>query len=512
MGKSSSVIFWTTGADLDRAIPALIGKIVELPNARRSLVTRVKSGTLLHRTERVVEMLYSARVDDLRESIGHVRQASYIAELRLRENLLNQLTFLRRSPSLTARALIDKHYYCTSFGSLSPHAVADAADAAGVGDSIQGLAGADFGERTSYDALWRSMLLRYILTPDHVLEAIEDSILDFGLTNDYYLQDYDWSQVYRPWPNPGYFSDEFDGQVIFVENRFKSLPLPPDLPEPRPANQDPVFRSPAKQLLDNLPARLTKFNARDRAEHANSFRIDSPMREWPDPVQVMNKLERYSLNRHHEAMKWKGFASIGFVGSRQRDLEYLTYTLCSALVRDEFHPYDVKVAADGTGEFVVYVVVPCFHGQFRTVATAWNVQLDRTLALSSAYVSRATDHSCSLPILPPAKVADGSGWGQKFEWAIERALTYGGGIAETGGTGYGRLWVPHSNADAAEFASWYRRTYKVASYQRRGLGGHCTPLIIIAPGGILSQSVAATRMAQYCLGMLGVHTVAEFGD
>src|SRR5206468_978401 len=94
----------------------------------------------------------------------------------------------------------------------------------------------------------------------------------------------DWSLRTRPWPKPGFFSDELGGNSIYVERRLAELPLPPDPAYPRKRAR-PRHPSPVERALALAPTRIKKINSRDDPGLPGFFALEDPRWQWPDPEQ-----------------------------------------------------------------------------------------------------------------------------------------------------------------------------------------------------------------------------------
>lgn len=446
----------------------------------------------------LTERKYSARVDGSRHETGWKTGIDGLTERVAKEILLEGLNFRRRSSRLTHESTLGVSYFCTAFSAFDLDHLTALIDRSGISEEIYGIAEFDASHRLCYKAFWASLTLRYILTDGYILSSIPDSILDFGISGDYLANASPADLEKLPWPNPGYFSHEFDSWLL-LEERLADISIPPDLRRPtQPGEMATVF-SPARQLIAKLPTELTKINRRDTPAAPSSFTVDDPRWEYPDLAQVLQKVSAYCLNRNQRERKWMGFSRIGFTETRPDDALYLSAVFCSALMGGAFDAYDMKVAADGTGEFAVNVMVPCRGGKFRSVVTAWNIQRGKTVALSSAYVeSHGSERECIMPDLPPFPDASVTHWEEKYDWVRRTATDYGLKAPFDGRQGLGWLWVPHGDALSKEFAAWHRANHDGKVFRRSHYGGRCTLVSLGLPITSIRSVVAATRMAQVC--------------
>lgn len=503
MAPQVVAIFWAPDSAVWPHVDALMNELHPL-TVGGGAGCRVKDGLLLSLASDVREKRYSARVDSVRLSTGWLEDIEALTERGAKERLLDSLHFVHRSDLLTYNSVLGANYFCTVFSSVSSRVILSAVGSAGILDEVHGVAEVDMRSELCHIALWEKLVLRFIIVGDQVLEAIPDSILDFGMDGDN-LADSEPDMLDQVWKT-GFFAEEIPGWV-FLEKRFADLRLPPDVE--RPARRA-VQLSPARQLLRQLPDKISKIHKHDDSRSPSSFKIDDPRWEWPDPAQVLKKVNGYCLDPAQKEQKWLGFSLVGFIAVRSGDGLYLSSAICSGLMNGIFDAYDMKVAADGTAEFTVHMMIAGRWGKYWSLVTAWNAKQGRPIALSSAFVSLAPpERSLAMPLVPPRAVVESLSWDVKFKWAREVALEYGGSAAYDGRQSLGWLWVPHSDPTSKSFALWLGREFGGNIYRRVNFGGRVT-LISFPPGitGVASV-VASVRLVQVCLGLFGVRTFGE---
>jgi hypothetical protein len=512
MTSGPVIIFYRDDSSYLAEVDGLIGEIVRLLGADDTPFCYVRSGLLLALGDLVTSTRYTPQEEGFRLWSGSTISVSPALERQTKAELLDNLEFLIRSSAFTLRSTLGVSYFCLSFSDIDADVVREAIENCALSAKVAALARFDMGNAICFSALWLTLSTSHILTSNHVLEPLQEALLDFGF-DEGGMHDADWSDRARPWPNPGFFSDELGENQIFVERRLADLHLPPNPAYPR-RRARPRRPSPVERALNSAPARIKKINSRDNPDLPGFFALEEPLWQWPDPEQAYRKLEDYCLKVGHPQKKWKGFESIGYLARQPGDARFLAYAFCSALIRDPFSPFDIKVSADGTLEFAVNVVVPCRGGRFRNVCTAWNVKAGHEIALSSAYVAEAGKHPSALIIQPPADVADGSEWEDVLAWATDFAAGYASAVTPDTRESSGYLWLPHSDAKSREFASWCRRSsgLSTAIFRRSAWGGRCTQ--VVSPFGIMgiSRTVASLRAMQYCLGIVGIRALVEISD
>jgi hypothetical protein len=512
MTSGPVVVFYLDDNDYLGEIDELIGEIVRLSGTDDPPFCFVRSGLLLTLGDRVTSTEYTPLKDGSRLWSSSTISVSSALERQEKAELLDSLDFISRSDAFTLRSTLGVSYFCLSFSDIDADVVQAAIMNIGISANVAALARFDLSNAICFGVLWRTLSISHILTAGYVLESLQEAMLDFGF-DEGGMHNADWSTQSRPWPNPGFFSDELGENQIFVERRLTGLSLPPDPAYPRQRTR-PRHPSPVERALNLAPTRIKKINPRDNPDLPGFFSLEEPLWQWPDPEQAYRKMEDYCLKVGHSQNKWKGFESIGYLSQRPGDSRFLSYALCSALIRGPFTPFDIKMSADGTLEFAVNVVIPCRGGRFRNVCAAWNVQAGRDISLSSAFVSEPGKHASALIVQPPAEVADGREWSDALAWATNFAAEYVSGVTPDTREASGYLWLPHSDAVTSEFASWCRRTSGLSGgiFRRRAWGGRCTQLV--SPFGFMgiSRTVASLRAMQYCLGVIGVRTLIEVSN
>ncbi|KAB1141590.1 hypothetical protein F6X68_21535 [Micromonospora sp. AMSO12t] len=504
MQQRPVVIFFRASDDAPWEAKRILSKLVNLSTDGDALNFRVKAGLLMPLGSRLNSVGYSARVGGERHLERHELVTPYQVELEAKGHLFRCLEFAHRSQSFTVESMVGVSYYCLAFSSTSLDLVREAASQAGSHDVVA-IAGFPADDFLCFTALWDWLLLAYIVVQGFVLEAIQETVADFGLSQEG-LNDYAWSPGERPWNSPGFFSNEFEGHVL-LERRLSELPLPPDLSATKLFRRKKVA-SPARIALRQLPGEIDKINRRDDPERPGHFELDEPLWQWPDPEQAYRKIEDYCLKVGHPERKWEGFARIGFL-SHYGDGRYLAYLLCSALLCSDFTAYDMKVSADGTLEFSVNVMVACRTGEFRNIWTAWNAKPGRPIALSSAYVSPPGGRVCSKPLSPPGRISESASWDDRYAWVEGAARKYGNAVSGEGLCAVGWLWLPHDDSATKSFAAWCRRNKGQFTFKRKKYGGMVTQLNLELTFLSMEQIVASLRMAQACLGMLGVRSIVD---
>ena len=499
-GRSVSAIDFA-----DAVVADLVGHDPEL-----NLFTRVRGGLLLSIADETSGASYAPYRDGARLQTGSEVSTPWIPEYTAKNQLLNALDYSLRADTFTTQAAMGSSYDCLTFSSIDAEVVVDAVNRVGQEARVEAVATFLVSDPLCYRSLWHSLVPRYMLQAGVVLEVIPDSLADIGF-DERGLFDQDWSRRPRRWSSPGYFADEFGH--VFAEHRLAHLDLPPDLAATTVLRRPRASpRSPVQRVLFKLPAKTAKLSKIDDPSQPARFQLGDPRWQWPDPDSVSAKIENYYLRVGHPSKKWLGFRAVGFENARPGDVEFLSNSLCSALIDNTFDPFDIRVDADGTLEFAVNVVIPCRYGVFRNVCTAWNAKPGRPVALSSAYVAPPPGStSCSLPMLLPAGLADDD-WAGLNAWVRDWSAQYASTAASTVEQAGGWIWLPHSHVRTRAFAAWCRRNTTRSSeiFRRKSLGGRCT---IFAPDNSsitsLGEKVALLRMAQACLGAAGVRGVIE---
>lgn len=295
------------------------------------------------------------------------------------------------------------------------------------------------------------------------------------------------------------------GDEIFFERGARSTKFPRDLPPIGKLSEPPLDPSlRAAKFVGRQPT--TRISSQDDPSVGTQYDVAPIGLRYPDPMAVVNKIERYCLAPGHSDGKWNGFAVAGYESSRADDAYLLAASISSSLL---FEPLmdDLRTTADGGLQFGVDVALPSRRGGLARVTTSWILTSSKSPWLGTAFVTAPRGAPLAKTLTVPAGIEHD--FSAVATWVKDESAAFAADRFSDGGAAFGWLWVRHDHDRSAEFARWLRRNGEGSGIFRRArLGGRVTQWSLSGNDG--SSTEARLAFAQTALLILGIRTHAEF--
>jgi hypothetical protein len=296
------------------------------------------------------------------------------------------------------------------------------------------------------------------------------------------------------------------GSRVFFERGVQVSNFPDDLPPVASPNR--TQGDPSSRALDVLGAEpTTRLSPRDDPSIRTRFVLAPIGLRYPDPMEILPKVELYCLARNQADAKWKGFASAGYELARGDDSHLLAASLASSLL---FTPtlQDVRTTADGHLQFGVDIALPTRRGGYAPVTTSWLLSATKSPRLGTAFVSGSANRAALANTL---KVPVGiyEDFAAVTDWIDSSSGDFARDRYSDGGAAFGWVWVRHDHARSAEFAAWLRRHRSASSstFTRKRFGGKVTQWYL--GGGDGESTDARLAFAQTALLLLDIRSHRE---